>query len=58
MVDRRFGDIEKTYADTTKVSKVLGWTPKKDLNDPIRMELVKVIYHRYNIPISLTKTPF
>ncbi|GAB4230599.1 MAG: UDP-glucose 4-epimerase GalE [Ekhidna sp.] len=36
IVDRRPGDIEKIYADTYKVSSVLGWRAKYDLNDMMK----------------------
>ncbi len=36
IVDRRPGDIEKIYADTTKVSKVLDWKAQYDLDDMMR----------------------
>lgn len=32
IVDRRPGDIEQIYADTTKVNKLLGWEAKRDLD--------------------------
>lgn len=30
---RRAGDIEKVWADTTKINRVLGWYPQKSLDD-------------------------
>ena len=33
IVDRRPGDVEKIYADTTKVNDVLGWQAEKDLDE-------------------------
>ncbi|SNS56545.1 UDP-galactose 4-epimerase [Ekhidna lutea] len=33
IVDRREGDIEKIFADTTKVNDVLGWTAEKNIDD-------------------------
>ena len=33
IVDRRPGDVEKTYADTTKANTVLGWKAERDLDD-------------------------
>ncbi len=30
---RRGGDVEKIYASNTKAEKVLGWKPKRNLND-------------------------
>jgi len=34
--DRRSGDVEKIYASNEKAQKILGWTPKRDLNDIVR----------------------
>ncbi len=34
--NRRKGDIEKVWADNSKASEVLGWTPKYDLNEMLR----------------------
>lgn len=36
IVDRRAGDIEKIYADTSKVNNVLGWKAKLGLDDMTR----------------------
>ncbi len=36
IVDRRTGDIEKIWADTTFANKVLGWKVEKDLNETLR----------------------
>lgn len=36
IVERRPGDIEKIYADTTKVNDVLGWQPQYDLDDMMK----------------------
>jgi UDP-glucose 4-epimerase len=33
---RRPGDVVKTWADTTKINKVLGWYPKFSLEDSMR----------------------
>ncbi len=33
---RRAGDVEAVYADTTKCTKVLGWTPNLTLADALR----------------------
>lgn len=33
---RRPGDVVKTWADTTKIRKVLGWSPKFSLEDSMR----------------------
>ena len=33
IADRREGDVEAVYADTTKVNKVLGWRSQKSLKD-------------------------
>lgn len=33
IVDRRPGDVDKAWADTTKASAVLGWKPTKTLDD-------------------------
>lgn len=33
---RRSGDIEKVWANTDKVSKVLGWTPQFGLEEALR----------------------
>jgi UDP-glucose 4-epimerase len=33
--DRRPGDVEKVYADPTKVNKVLGWNAKYSLRDSL-----------------------
>ncbi|WP_200974892.1 UDP-glucose 4-epimerase GalE [Echinicola sp. 20G] len=33
---RRSGDIEKVWANTDKVSKVLGWTPQYNLEDALK----------------------
>lgn len=33
---RRPGDVEKTWADTTKINQVLGWYPKFSLEDSMR----------------------
>ena len=33
---RRPGDVEKTWADTTKINQVLGWFPKYSLEDSMR----------------------
>ncbi|WP_186753472.1 UDP-glucose 4-epimerase GalE [Echinicola salinicaeni] len=33
---RRAGDIEKVWANTDKVSKVLGWTPEYNLEDALK----------------------
>ena len=35
IVDRRPGDIEKTYADTTKANGVLGWKAERDLGSMV-----------------------
>ncbi|MEO9872463.1 MAG: UDP-glucose 4-epimerase GalE [Ekhidna sp.] len=35
IVERRPGDVEKIYADTTKMNQELGWSAEKDLNDMI-----------------------
>ncbi|MCH8567841.1 MAG: UDP-glucose 4-epimerase GalE [Balneolales bacterium] len=35
-VDRRPGDVEQIWADTTKVTDVLGWKPKYSLDDMSR----------------------
>jgi len=39
---RRDGDIESIYADTTKSKELLGWEPKKSLDDSIK-SLIKII---------------
>ncbi len=31
--DRRPGDVEKTYADTTKANSILGWKAERDLDN-------------------------
>ena len=36
IVDRRPGDVVKTYADTSKANNVLGWKTEKDLDDMMR----------------------
>lgn len=36
IVARRSGDIEKIYADTAKVNRVLGWKAEKDLNEMMK----------------------
>ena len=36
LVDRRPGDVEKTYADTTYANKELGWKAKLGLGDMMR----------------------
>lgn len=36
IVDRRPGDIEKIFADTTKASQVLQWQAKRSLHDMMR----------------------
>ncbi len=36
ITERRLGDIEKIYADTTKASEVLGWSAELDLKDALR----------------------
>ena len=36
IVARRPGDIEKIYADTTKVNQVLGWKAEKGLNEMMK----------------------
>ena len=36
IVDRRPGDVEKIYADTTKINQVLGWNATLELDDMIR----------------------
>ncbi|EON75649.1 UDP-glucose 4-epimerase [Lunatimonas lonarensis] len=33
---RRPGDVEKVWADTSKISEKLGWTPKHSLEDALR----------------------
>jgi UDP-glucose 4-epimerase len=33
---RRTGDVVKTWADTSKIKKVLGWTPKYSLEESMR----------------------
>lgn len=33
---RRPGDVVKTWADTTKIKEVLGWSPKYSLEDSLR----------------------
>ncbi len=33
IIGRRPGDVEKTYADTTKANKILGWQAEKSLDD-------------------------
>jgi UDP-glucose 4-epimerase len=33
---RRPGDVVKIWADTEKISSVLGWTPSKTLEDSMR----------------------
>lgn len=35
-VDRRPGDPPKTYSDISKAQKVLGWTPKYNINDIVQ----------------------
>ncbi len=35
IVDRRPGDVEKIYADTSKISKVLNWEAKKGLREMV-----------------------
>jgi len=35
IVNRRAGDIEKIYADTTKANKVLGWKAEATLNETL-----------------------
>ena len=34
--DRRTGDVEQIFADTTKVNDVLGWTAQYDINDMMK----------------------
>ena len=34
--DRRAGDVEKIWAETTKVNQVLGWKPRYDLSDMMK----------------------
>lgn len=36
IVDRRPGDIEKTYADTSKANNTMGWEAERDLDDMMR----------------------
>jgi UDP-glucose 4-epimerase len=36
MSSRRSGDLPAIYADTTKAKKILGWSPKRSLNDIMR----------------------
>lgn len=33
IVERRAGDVIKTYADTTKANRILGWKATRDLDD-------------------------
>lgn len=33
VVERRLGDIDKAWANTTKIERVLGWKPTKTLDD-------------------------
>ena len=33
--DRRYGDVEAAYADTTKANEQLNWVAKTSLNDTI-----------------------
>lgn len=35
IVDRREGDVEKVYADTSLANKKLGWKAEKDLNEMV-----------------------
>ncbi|GET20729.1 UDP-glucose 4-epimerase GalE [Prolixibacter denitrificans] len=35
IVGRRAGDIEQTYADTTKANKILGWKAEKSLGETL-----------------------
>ncbi|NMD01123.1 MAG: UDP-glucose 4-epimerase GalE, partial [Bacteroidales bacterium] len=34
--DRREGDVEKVWADTTKANKVLGWKAELTIEDALR----------------------
>jgi UDP-glucose 4-epimerase len=34
--DRRVGDVEQIFADTTKVNKLLGWNAQYDINDMMK----------------------
>lgn len=36
LVDRRPGDVEAVYADTTKANEVLGWKTKKSLDEMLK----------------------
>ena len=36
LTDRRAGDVPAVYANITKAQRVLGWTPKKTLEDMLR----------------------
>ncbi len=36
IADRRSGDVEKTYADTSKANEVLEWKAERDLDDMMR----------------------
>lgn len=33
IIDRRAGDVESIYADNTKAAKILGWKPKRSLDE-------------------------
>jgi len=35
IVDRRPGDVVSVYADTTKANEILGWKPKKSMEDAL-----------------------
>jgi UDP-glucose 4-epimerase len=41
MIEPRFGEAYITLANNTKIKKVLGWTPTKNIKDYIKDELLK-----------------
>ena len=41
MVEPRLGEAYITLADNTKIKKVLGWVPTKDINDYVKDEMLR-----------------
>ena len=49
-VPRRPGEPDQTFADTTKIGKLLGWTPEVEFTDGVQTMLRNIEYWR-NAPV-------
>ncbi len=49
IVDRRLGDVEQVWADTTKANKVLGWKAETSLEDTVKSAWEWEKYYRSTV---------